>query len=216
MTLAMREHRVSERQACKLLEVDRSTYRYQPRPDHNAGLREALIALAREKPRFGYRRLWVELTRKQGWTASIGRVHRLYRAEHLAVRRLKRKRLKGVMPANPLLTRPNQEWALDFVSDALSNGTRAACADHGGQLHAGVPGDRGGHGDLQPAGDADIGTGDSGTWQAAHSALRQRAGVHQPAHPGLVRGSRYRTGAHSAGPADAERARGKLQRPVPR
>ena len=122
MTLAMREHRVSERQACKLLEVDRSTYRYQPRPDHNAGLREALIALAREKPRFGYRRLWVELTRKQGWTASIGRVHRLYRAEHLAVRRLKRKRLKGVMPANPLLTRPNQEWALDFVSDALSNG----------------------------------------------------------------------------------------------
>ena len=81
MTLAMREHRVSERQACKLLEVDRSTYRYQPRPDHNAGLREALIALAREKPRFGYRRLWVELTRKQGWTASIGRVHRLYRAD---------------------------------------------------------------------------------------------------------------------------------------
>ena len=168
---------MSERQACKLLEVDRSTYRSQPRPDHNAGLREALIALAREKPRFGYRRLWVELTRKQGWTASIGRVHRLSRAEHLAVRRLKRKRLKGVMPANPLLTRPNQEWALDFVSDALSNRTRAACADHGGQLHAGVPGDRGGHGDLQPAGDADIGTGDSGTWQAAHSALRQRGGV---------------------------------------
>ena len=215
MTLAMREHRVSERQACKLLEVDRSTYRYQPRPDHNAGLREALIALAREKPRFGYRRLWVELTRKQGWTASIGRVHRLYRAEHLAVRRLKRKRLKGVMPANPLLTRPNQEWALDFVSDALSNGRALRALTMVDSFTRECPVievDTG----ISPAGDADIGTGDSGTWQAAHSALRQRAGVHQPAHPGLVRGSRYRTGAHSAGPADAERARGKLQRPVPR
>ena len=36
----------SERQASKLLETDRSSYRYQPRADHNAGLREALIELA--------------------------------------------------------------------------------------------------------------------------------------------------------------------------
>lgn len=122
VALVMQEHRLSERQTCKLLEVDRSTYRYQPRPDHNAGLREALIGVARQKPRFGYRRLWIELTRKQGWKVSMGRVHRLYRAEHLAVRRLKRKRLSGIAPLNPLLIRPNQEWAVDFVSDALANG----------------------------------------------------------------------------------------------
>jgi len=122
VTLVMQEHRLSERQACRLLEVDRSTYRYQRRPDHNAGLREALLTVARQKPRFGYRRLWIELTRRQGWKVSLGRLHRLYRAEHLAVRRLKRKRLKGIAPLSPLLTRPNQEWALDFVSDALSNG----------------------------------------------------------------------------------------------
>ena len=53
---------------------------------------------------------------------GLGRVHRIYRAENLSVRRLKRKRLRGIAPLNPLLTRPNQEWALDFVSDALSNG----------------------------------------------------------------------------------------------
>ena len=122
MALVMREHPVSERQACRLLEVDRTTYRYQPRPDHNAALREALVAVAREKPRFGYRRLWIELTKKQGREVSLGRVHRLCRAEKLSVRRLKRKRIKGIAPLNPLLTRPNQEWALDFVSDALSNG----------------------------------------------------------------------------------------------
>ena len=43
----------TERQACKLLVIDRSSYRYQLRPDHNAKLRRELIALVRQKPRFG-------------------------------------------------------------------------------------------------------------------------------------------------------------------
>jgi len=122
VALVMEEHHLSQRQACRLLETDRSTYRYEPRPDHNAGLKEALIAVARQKPRYGYRRLWVELTGKQGWKVSIGRVHRLYQALGLMVRRLKRKRLRGIAPLNALISRPNQEWALDFVSDALANG----------------------------------------------------------------------------------------------
>jgi putative transposase len=95
--------------------VNRSTCRYQPRPDHNESLREALLAVARQKPRYGYRRVWIELTKKHGWEVSVGRVHRLYRTEGLMVRRLKRKRLKPVVPLNPLLTRPNQEWALTMV-----------------------------------------------------------------------------------------------------
>jgi len=118
----MAEHSLSQRRACRLLEVDRSTYRYEPRPDRNAKLRTALIETARQKPRFGYRRLWVELTSRQGFEASPGRIHRIYREEGLMVRRLKRKRLKSAAPANPLISRPNQEWALDFVSDAISNG----------------------------------------------------------------------------------------------
>jgi putative transposase len=122
VALVMAEHQLSERHACRLLEVDRSTYRYESRPDRSAALREALVALARQKPRYGYRRLWVELTKRHGWEASIKRVHRLYREEGLMVRRLKRKRLRGIAPLNPLLTRPNQEWALDFVSDALASG----------------------------------------------------------------------------------------------
>ena len=42
---------MSERRACKLVNVDRSSYRYEPRPDHNAELREELVSLARQKPR---------------------------------------------------------------------------------------------------------------------------------------------------------------------
>jgi putative transposase len=83
---------MSERQACKLLDLDRTSDRYQPKPERNAELRAELIALARQKPRYGYRRLHVLLARR-GWLVNHKRLYRLYRQEHLAVRRLRRKRL---------------------------------------------------------------------------------------------------------------------------
>jgi putative transposase len=48
-------------------------------------------------------------------------VYRLYRKEGLTVRRLRRKRLSRVAVASHLV-RSNQEWALDFVCDALATG----------------------------------------------------------------------------------------------
>ena len=120
VALIMAEHGLAERYACRLLEVDRSTYRYEPRPDRNAKLREALVQLAKQQPRYGYRRLWALLCR-QGWVVDVKRVHRLYKAEGLMVRRIKRKRLTRAVTTNPLLVRPNQEWSIDFVSDALAN-----------------------------------------------------------------------------------------------
>src|SRR4030095_11579165 len=50
----------SERRACRLLELAVSTYRYRPTRD-DSRLREQLVELARERPRFGYRRLHVML-----------------------------------------------------------------------------------------------------------------------------------------------------------
>ena len=121
VALLMAEHQLSERHACRLLELDRSTYRYEPRPDRNSKLREALVALARQKTRYGYRRLWAILTRR-GWKVNEKRIYRLYREEGLMVRRLKRKRVVRERSAEVLLSAPNQEWALDFVSDALATG----------------------------------------------------------------------------------------------
>ena len=46
---------VSDRRACKLIALDRSSYRYEPRSDHNAALRQELVNLARQKTRYGYR-----------------------------------------------------------------------------------------------------------------------------------------------------------------
>lgn len=120
VAFACEQFQVSERWACKLLGVDRSSYRYEPRPDRNAELRQALVALARQKPRYGYRRLHALMVRREQ-PVSVMRIYRLYRAEGLAVRRLKRKRLTRVVVASHLM-RSNQEWALDFVCDALATG----------------------------------------------------------------------------------------------
>jgi putative transposase len=75
VAFACQQFEVSERRACKLLGVDRGSYRYEPRPDRNAQLREALIALARQKPRYGYRRLHALLVRRDH-PASVMRIYR--------------------------------------------------------------------------------------------------------------------------------------------
>lgn len=120
MAFAIEHYQMSERQACKLVDMDRSSYRYEPRPDHNTELRQELMQLARQYPRYGYRRLHVMLERR-GFPCSAGRVYRLYREEGLMVRRLKRKRVCRVLSV-PHLLRSNQEWALDFACDTLATG----------------------------------------------------------------------------------------------
>jgi putative transposase len=121
VAFVIEEFGLSERQACRLLEVDRSSYRYEPQPRDDGRLREEMVTLAKQKPRYGYRRLGVLLERR-GWRMNHKKLYRLYREEHLAVRRLRRKRL--VRPAAPVaeLTRANQEWAMDFVMDGLATG----------------------------------------------------------------------------------------------
>jgi putative transposase len=57
-----REYAFSERRACGLLMLAVSSYRYETRRSDEP-LRTQLVELAREKPRFGYRRLHVLLRR---------------------------------------------------------------------------------------------------------------------------------------------------------
>ena len=46
----------SQRHACELIQIPRSTYRYASRKD-DGDLREKLVTLAHAQPRYGYRRL---------------------------------------------------------------------------------------------------------------------------------------------------------------
>ena len=82
-----------------------------------------LVELAREKPRFGYRRLHVLLNRA-GDAVNHKRVHRVYREAGLSLRRKKRKHCVRVGQPLRICTAADQEWALDFVHDAVESGRR--------------------------------------------------------------------------------------------
>jgi len=115
---------LSERRACSLIGVDRTTIRYRScRPD-DAALRSRLRELAHERRRFGYRRLFV-LLRREGETAGLNRVYRLYREEGLTVRRRQARR-RAVGTRAPILVeaKANARWSLDFVHDQFANGRR--------------------------------------------------------------------------------------------
>jgi hypothetical protein len=116
------EFATSERHVCELLNIPRSTCRHRSCRDDSA-LRQQLMELADDKPRFGYRRLHI-LLRRSGQIVNHKRVQRVYRAAGLCVTRLRRRRLTraGVPLARP--TAPNEECALDFVSDVTAAGQR--------------------------------------------------------------------------------------------
>lgn len=118
------EHGVSERRACSVLKIDRSSLRYKSvRPD-DADLREAMRQVASERRRFGYRRIHVMLER-QGHRMNQKKLRRLYREEKLQVRkRGGRKRALGTRSPMLLPSTINERWSLDFVSDAFTDGRR--------------------------------------------------------------------------------------------
>lgn len=112
-----------QRRACRLVGIARSTVRYRQRQrgDDDA-LRARLRGLSAQRPRFGYRRLHV-LLQREGITVNHKRVARLYRQEGLAVHCRKRKARPPMHRGRPAApAHANEQWALDFVQDALASG----------------------------------------------------------------------------------------------
>ncbi len=114
---------MSERHACRLMGLGRSTHRYRARKaERDAALRTRLRELAAKRMRFGYRRLTALLLR-EGMAANHKRVYRLYREEGLAMRIRARRRIRwNGRVTSRAAVRPNQRWSMDFVSDCINNG----------------------------------------------------------------------------------------------
>jgi putative transposase len=117
------EYQLSERHACRLVGLGRSTYRYRARrAERDSALRARLKELAAKRMRFGYRRLTAMLVR-EGMQANHKRVYRLYREEGLAMRIRQRRRIRwsGTV-SSAVARRANERWSIDFVSDCVSTG----------------------------------------------------------------------------------------------
>lgn len=119
---------VSERFACRVLGQHRATQRKVPgTADDEAALTGAIIELARQYGRYGYRRI-TALLRAEGWRVNHKRVERIWRREGLRVpaRQPKRGRL-WLNDGSCVRLRPertNHVWAYDFVEDRTRNGRK--------------------------------------------------------------------------------------------
>jgi putative transposase len=126
-----RELSVSERRACRVLGQPRSTQRYARRKgEKDRILKERMVVLSRENPRYGYRRVWA-LLRREGWLVNKKRAYRLWREEGLKVpdKQRKRRRLLLLGGSENSCTRrrathPNHVWSYDFVMDETEDGRR--------------------------------------------------------------------------------------------
>ncbi len=121
-----REVKASERRACKVLGQSRSTQRYRPRePNRDQPLVKRMLAIVRQHPRYGYRRVWA-LLRDEGWSVNRKRVYRLWRREGLKVPRKQRKKRHLGTSANGIVRRRaehiNHVWCYDFVKDQTTDG----------------------------------------------------------------------------------------------
>ena len=122
---AMETYKISERRACAVLGVCRSSLRRQPTRDKQEYLRGRIREIAAIRVRYGYRRIHV-LLQREGWQINHKRVYRLYKEEGLHLERKSRYKKKyGVRaPQKVEATAPNECWSMDFVSDQLYNGKR--------------------------------------------------------------------------------------------
>jgi putative transposase len=119
---------VSERRACRALGVPRSSQRYVgTEREREEELLLRVRTLARENPRYGYRRIRALLVR-EGWSVNLKRVHRLWRREGLKVPQVQRKRRRLGGSENGCTRhraeRPNHVWSYDFVMDQTAEGKR--------------------------------------------------------------------------------------------
>ncbi len=116
------EYEVSQRRACRVLGVHRTTVRYERCTEADVELSVRLDELAEKHPRWGYRVLG-DLLRREGVIANHKRVFRLYRASGLGLKRRKRKKVsrsrrEPIAPPD----KPNERWSMDFMSDQLADG----------------------------------------------------------------------------------------------
>jgi len=123
---ACADHGISERHACRLVKQPRGTQRYRlTRREDEDALTQAIVALASQYGRYGYRRI-TTLLQRGGWRIGKNRIERIWRREGLKAP--KRQKPRGRLWFNDgscgrlRPEHPNHVWSYDFVSTKTHDG----------------------------------------------------------------------------------------------
>ena len=119
---------ISERRACAVAGQHRSTQRKRPRGrDDEEALTAAIIRLASQYGRYGYRRI-TALLRTEGWHVNAKRVQRIWWREGLKVPQKQPKRGRLWLNDGSCIRLrpcwPNHVWSYDFVMDRTHDGRK--------------------------------------------------------------------------------------------
>lgn len=118
------DEQLSNRKACKLIGISRTTYQYQPKPKDDTKIQEALITLTTKHASIGYWQCCYRLWNK-GHDWNHKRIYRVYTDMKLNIRRRAKRRLpERVKQPLSVPDAPNQVWSIDFMSDSLVDGRR--------------------------------------------------------------------------------------------
>jgi len=106
------------------MKISRRVYYYEPAGRDDGALKERLLELSRQYPRYGYWKLY-HLLRNDGVIVNHKRVYKLYKELGLTMKRKCKKRL----PASERISldlpmQPNEIWSIDFMTDTLTTGRR--------------------------------------------------------------------------------------------
>lgn len=125
---AQEKHHISQRRACRAVQINQRVARYKPvkRPDEDV-LRGRILELACNYGRYGYRRI-TALLKAEGFDINHKRVERIWREEGLKVPQKQPKRRRLWLNDGSCVRlraeHKNHVWSYDFVEDKLSNGRK--------------------------------------------------------------------------------------------
>lgn len=124
MTCLISEHKISQRKACKLVNLSRSSYSYKAIEKDDNQYIVLLNELVEKHVSIGFWQSYHRI-RRSGVVVNHKKLYRIYTQMKLNIRRRAKKRLPARVKQR--LFQPekiNQVWSIDFMSDSLWDGRK--------------------------------------------------------------------------------------------
>jgi putative transposase len=121
--MLIREHHLSQRKACVMSGIARSSLRYVPRQRDDAGVIAFIECYLGAHPRQGFDLMFATASGAQMLPCGKTQLQRVYRALGMNLPRRGKKRLpERVKTPLQVPLQPNETWSMDFMHDSLDNG----------------------------------------------------------------------------------------------